>query len=214
MRTIDAAEKAALTHYALPSFVYPAVIGTPAEQAAVIRTLDSLPLRAVTQASSIRMVDTLGTDATGITEGITDVETGHIDLARDALRMRWDHGWKDVPGGPINPPVLKDVLVHELGHTFDLPHSREPLDVMTRGFDRFNRVFTLVEPPSKLNHQPVRFAEHEAACFAPVSAAANASAPVTTRMPRPPPPAEALISTGKPIRSASSTRRSGSWFSP
>jgi len=61
--------------------------------------------------------------------------------------------------------------LHELGHTFDLPHSREPLDVMTRGFDRFNRAFTLVEPPSRLNRQPLRFAEREVACFAPVSAA-------------------------------------------
>jgi len=37
--------------------------------------------------------------------------------------------------------------LHELGHTFDLPHTRYPHDIMTRGIDRLNRAFTLVEPP-------------------------------------------------------------------
>ena len=41
--------------------------------------------------------------------------------------------------------------------------------------------------------------------LAPASARANSPASPTTRMPRPPPPADALISTGKPIRSASAS---------
>ena len=43
----------------------------------------------------------------------------------------------------------------------------------------------------------------------PSSAAANSPASATIRMPRPPPPADALISTGKPIRRASSASRAG-----
>jgi hypothetical protein len=40
--------------------------------------------------------------------------------------------------------------LHELGHAFGLPHSKERFDIMTRGFDFMNRAFVLWEPPSKL----------------------------------------------------------------
>jgi hypothetical protein len=43
---------------------------------------------------------------------------------------------------------------------------------MTRGFDQFNRVFSLVEPPSKLRAQELAFSDGEQAAFAPISAAA------------------------------------------
>jgi hypothetical protein len=36
--------------------------------------------------------------------------------------------------------------LHELGHTFGLPHTPDPACVMSRGFDRFNRVFMAFEP--------------------------------------------------------------------
>jgi len=62
--------------------------------------------------------------------------------------------------------------LHELAHTFGLPHSREPLDILSRGFDYFNRVFTFEDPPSGRSARSVEFAEKDAACFAPVSAAA------------------------------------------
>jgi hypothetical protein len=62
--------------------------------------------------------------------------------------------------------------LHELAHTFGLPHTREPMDIMTRGFDYFNREFTFEDPPSGHSAKPVEFAEKDVACFAPVSAAA------------------------------------------
>jgi len=65
--------------------------------------------------------------------------------------------------------------LHELGHTFGLPHSRERHDIMTRGHDRFNRFFALVEPPHARRKRAYTFADTEVACWAPVSAAALAA---------------------------------------
>ena len=61
--------------------------------------------------------------------------------------------------------------LHELGHTFDLPHSTLPNDIMTRGFDMFNRVFTLVEPPHAHQDKSYEFNESQVARWDPPSAA-------------------------------------------
>ncbi len=62
-------------------------------------------------------------------------------------------------------------VLHETGHAFGLPHTTHPLDIMTRGFDRLNRVFSLVEPPPKSGGAMREFTLDEAGQFAPVSAA-------------------------------------------
>lgn len=64
--------------------------------------------------------------------------------------------------------------LHELAHTFGLPHTREPYDIMTRGFDYLNRAFTFVDPPCAGRAEAVEFKDEEVACFAPISAAALA----------------------------------------
>lgn len=59
--------------------------------------------------------------------------------------------------------------LHEMGHTFGLPHCKDRFGIMTRGFDHFNRVFTFHDPPMKragIKH----FTQKEEAYFAPVSA--------------------------------------------
>lgn len=64
--------------------------------------------------------------------------------------------------------------LHEMGHAFGLPHTRVGFDIMTRGFDHFNRVFVTAEPGHK--HSPKAggepFASEEMAAFAPISAEA------------------------------------------
>jgi hypothetical protein len=53
--------------------------------------------------------------------------------------------------------------LHELGHTFALPHSQSHHDIMTRGFDRFNRALTLIEPPHARHKTPYEFNEEQIA---------------------------------------------------
>jgi hypothetical protein len=57
-----------------------------------------------------------------------------------------------------------------MGHTFGLPHCKDPLGIMTRGFDHFNRCFTFRDPPSRTGLRGKDFTPEEEARFAPVSA--------------------------------------------
>ncbi|MBQ8286350.1 MAG: hypothetical protein IJZ10_08605 [Thermoguttaceae bacterium] len=62
--------------------------------------------------------------------------------------------------------------LHELGHAFGLDHSTAPTDFMSRGFDRFNRIFTVVEPPDANSPNAVEavFDDESAATWTPESA--------------------------------------------
>jgi hypothetical protein len=65
--------------------------------------------------------------------------------------------------------------LHELGHTFGLPHSRYKHDIMTRGHDRLNRFFTLIEPPHARKKASTPFKDAEVAQWMPVSGGALAA---------------------------------------
>ena len=71
-----------------------------------------------------------------------------------------------------NASTTMGAALHELGHTFGLPHSRDVHDIMTRGHDRFNRFFTLVEPPHARRKTPREFKDSEIARWSLVSAGA------------------------------------------
>lgn len=60
--------------------------------------------------------------------------------------------------------------LHEMGHTFGLPHTKDGRDIMTRGFDRFHRSFVFEDAPSKSKPKPVSFQPDQEAYWAPISA--------------------------------------------
>jgi len=73
-----------------------------------------------------------------------------------------------------NASTTMGAALHEIGHTFGLPHSHDVHDIMTRGHDRLNRFFTLVEPPHAGQKQARGFKDSEIACWSPVSGGALA----------------------------------------
>jgi len=48
-----------------------------------------------------------------------------------------------------SPATTIGAMLHEMGHTFGLPHSTDPRSAMSRGFDFLNRRFAAYEPPRK-----------------------------------------------------------------
>jgi hypothetical protein len=48
-----------------------------------------------------------------------------------------------------SPATTIGAMLHEMGHTFGLPHSTDSRSTMSRGFDFLNRRFVTFEPPSK-----------------------------------------------------------------
>ncbi|MBI5834383.1 MAG: hypothetical protein HZB16_18965 [Armatimonadetes bacterium] len=60
--------------------------------------------------------------------------------------------------------------LHELGHTFGLPHSPDPRCIMSRGFDMFNRAFVLREAPTTRRAEPLAFKSEQTAYWDPLFA--------------------------------------------
>jgi Putative peptidase family len=56
-------------------------------------------------------------------------------------------------------------VLHEMGHTWGLPHSNDPFCIMSRGFDHFNRYFSPIEPSMSHRQEPYLFPPGEMARF-------------------------------------------------
>jgi hypothetical protein len=70
-----------------------------------------------------------------------------------------------------NVSTAYGAMLHELGHTFGLPHSPDRFSVMSRGFDFFSRWFTPVESPVHGKTDSVHFAPDERMRWDPFFAA-------------------------------------------
>lgn len=130
--------------------------------------------------------------ATGQVRGHTALGGGNLALFGSTGLFTWPSRWQDTQLAftdptPIDPTRTHDdsvgrstywalasttmgATLHELGHTLDLPHSPDPWDIMSRGFDYLNRAFTLVEPPHAGRPSPYVFAPSEEATWGPVNA--------------------------------------------
>ena len=70
-----------------------------------------------------------------------------------------------------NVSTAYGATLHELGHTFGLPHSPDGFSVMSRGFDFFSRSFTIVEAPGENKKIPTPFKSDEQTRWDPFFAA-------------------------------------------
>jgi len=70
-----------------------------------------------------------------------------------------------------NVSTAYGAALHELGHTFGLPHSPDRFSVMSRGFDYFSRSFTVVEAPVAGKKDPTTFSKDELTRWDPFFAA-------------------------------------------
>ena len=100
---------------------------------------------------------------------LQDIQSAFMNATRvDKDKVQDDSAGRSTFWGVASTTI--GACLHEVGHSFGLPHSREPMDIMTRGFDHFNRAFTFVDPPSAVNKDAREFSVEKIACFAPISA--------------------------------------------
>jgi len=97
---------------------------------------------------------------------LQEVQAAFSDETRvDGARTHDDSAFRSTYWGLASTTL--GAVLHEMGHTFGLPHTEDPNDIMTRGFDRFNRFFTLVEPPHARRAAPYPFPDAEVPYFSP-----------------------------------------------
>ncbi len=100
-------------------------------------------------------------------ESVSAAQAAFADARKvDPARVHEDSGGRGT-WWAVTSTTLGATL-HEMGHTFGLPHCQDPRDIMTRGFDQLNRFFTFSEQP--LGGQAEAFPPAAEAWFAPVSA--------------------------------------------
>jgi len=102
-------------------------------------------------------------------DSLADVQPTFMDNAKfDATHVHDDSAGRSTIWGLASTTM--GAVLHEMGHAFGLPHCQDGRCIMTRGFDRLNRAFTFVDPPSKRALRGKPFDDNSIAYFAPISA--------------------------------------------
>ncbi len=86
----------------------------------------------------------------------------------DPSRVHDDSSGRNTHWGAASTTI--GATLHEMYHTFGLPHCRDRFGIMTRGFDYFNRFVTFHEPPSARRMKPFTFDPGQEAHLSKVSA--------------------------------------------
>lgn len=101
-------------------------------------------------------------------ESISEAQAGFLDeRSYDTSRVHDDSVDRGVRWALASTTM--GATLHEMGHTFGLPHCHDNRCIMTRGFDHLNRFFTLHDPAHRRGNAR-EFKPDEEAYFAPVSA--------------------------------------------
>jgi hypothetical protein len=137
--------------------------------------------------------------STGKAHGHCALGGGGLGLFGGASMFSWPTTLADVPRvladeTKVDPHVVFDdsggrgamwalasttmgAVLHEMGHTFGLPHSPDPESIMSRGFDHLNRALSPIEPACALHGQALEFRSEEVAHWDPDSAKTLSSNP-------------------------------------
>lgn len=101
---------------------------------------------------------------------VKEAQAAFIDTTPiDGAKFHVDSSAGNVYWG--NTTTCLGACLHEIVHTFGVPHSSDGFCVMTRGFDYFGRRFTLTQAPASAGGTPGEFKKDEEARFCDVTAA-------------------------------------------
>jgi len=103
-------------------------------------------------------------------DNIRDVQRAFSDASRvDDTKIADDTAYRGTLWSLASTGI--GATLHEMGHTLGLPHSPDGESIMSRGFDHFNRAFTVTEAPSNEHRTTLAFRDDQIAYWDPPFAA-------------------------------------------
>ena len=132
-----------------------------------------------------------GSDHGGLCERVA-LGGGRIGMLDASTFFSWPQTIESVAGFLTDPSPIPEVYLHdsayrnarwaltssslgaglhELGHALELDHVDDPNDFMSRGFDKFNRIFTVYEPGESPSQKNAEFSQNDCARWGRITTA-------------------------------------------